>query len=60
MALGDSGIELELGFWIEDPEKGRQNICSEISVAILTEFHTRGIEIPVPQREVRMLTGHAP
>lgn len=60
MALGDSGIELELGFWIEDPEKGRQNICSEISVAILTEFHTRGIEIPVPQRAVRMLTGHAP
>ena len=54
-ALGDNGIELEAGFWIEDPEKGRQNICSEISVAILTEFHIRGIEIPFPQREVRML-----
>jgi small-conductance mechanosensitive channel len=59
-ALGDSGIELEAGFWIEDPEKGRQNICSEISVAILTEFHTRGIEIPFPQREVRMVTQGAP
>jgi len=55
MALGDNGIELEAGFWIEDPEKGRQNICSEISVAILTEFDARGIEIPFPQREVRML-----
>jgi small-conductance mechanosensitive channel len=60
MALGDSGIELEAGFWIEDPEKGRQNICSEISVAILTEFHTRGIEIPFPQREVRMVPQGAP
>jgi small-conductance mechanosensitive channel len=59
-ALGDNGIELEAGFWIEDPEKGRQNICSEISVAILTEFHTRGIEIPFPQREVRMVTQGAP
>lgn len=60
MALGDNGIELEAGFWIEDPEKGRQNICSEISVAILTGFHTRGIEIPFPQREVRMLPQGAP
>ncbi len=55
--LGDNGIELELGFWIDDPEKGRQNLCSDISVAILSEFRTRGIEIPFPQREVRMLPG---
>ncbi len=54
-ALGDNGIELELGFWIDDPEKGRQNICSEISVSILAEFRARGFEIPFPQREVRML-----
>jgi small-conductance mechanosensitive channel len=59
-ALGESGIELEAGFWIEDPEKGRQNICSEISVAILTEFRTRGIEIPFPQREVRVLAQGTP
>ena len=58
-ALGDNGIELELGFWIEDPEKGRQNLCSEISVAILSDFRTRRIEIPYPQREVRMLPGGA-
>ena len=58
-ALGDNGIELELGFWIEDPEKGRQNLCSEISVAILSEFRTRRIEIPYPQREVRILPGGA-
>ena len=55
--LGDSGVDLELGFWIEDPEKGRLNVCSDISVAILAEFRARGIEIPFPQREVRMLGG---
>ncbi len=55
ISMGDSGVELELGFWIEDPEKGRLNVCSDISVDILTEFKPRGIEIPFPQREVRML-----
>ena len=57
IAMGDSGIDLELGFWIEDPEKGRLNVCSDISVDILSEFRARGIEIPFPQREVRMLGG---
>ena len=57
VAMGESGIDLELGFWIEDPEKGRANVCSEISVEILAVFRARGIEIPFPQREVRVLGG---
>ena len=55
--FADSGIELELGFWIEDPEQGSQNVRSDISVQILNEFRSRGIEIPFPQREVRLLQG---
>ncbi len=55
--FADSGIELELGFWIDDPEHGSQNIRSDISVQILSEFRTRGIEIPFPQREVTLLQG---
>ena len=54
--LADSGVDLELGFWIKDPERGSQNVRSEISVELLSEFRARGIEIPFPQREVR-LTG---
>jgi small-conductance mechanosensitive channel len=57
--LADNGIELELGFWIADPEHGSQSVRSDISLAILSEFRTRGIEIPVPQREVRLLEGQA-
>jgi small-conductance mechanosensitive channel len=60
LALGDNGIDCEAGFWIDDPEKGRTNICSEISVAILTEFRTKNIQIPFPQREVRVLAEDAP
>jgi small-conductance mechanosensitive channel len=56
LALGDNGVELEVGFWIDDPENGRTNINSEISLRILTEFKARGIEIPFPQREVRLVS----
>lgn len=52
VAFADSGIDLELGFWIQDPELGTNNVRSELSLAILSEFRTRGIEIPYPQREV--------
>ena len=33
--LAESGIDVELGFWIEDPERGSQNVRSDLSVAIL-------------------------
>lgn len=53
--FADSGLNLELGFWIGDPEAGSANIRSDVSVAILQAFRAHGIEIPFPQREVRLL-----
>ena len=55
--FGDSGVEMELGFWISDPEHGTQNVRSDVSVALLSEFRSLGIEIPFPQREVTLLQG---
>ncbi len=55
LQLADSGVDLELGFWIEDPERGSQNVRSDVSVNLLAEFKARGIEIPYPQREVRLM-----
>lgn len=55
--FADSGINLELGFWIADPEQGSMNVKSDIYLAIWKAFRTAGIEIPFPQREVRLL-GH--
>ncbi|HVC12356.1 MAG TPA: mechanosensitive ion channel domain-containing protein [Burkholderiales bacterium] len=57
--FADSGINLELGFWIDDPENGTLNVRSDIARQILSEFRVRGIEIPFPQREVRLLAGNA-
>jgi len=59
LQMADSGVDLELGVWINDPERGTQNVRSDINVAILEAFRERGIEIPFPQREVRLL-GKAP
>ena len=53
--FADSGINLELGFWVADPEEGTGVVRSEINLAIWKSFSQNGIEIPFPQREVRMI-----
>jgi small-conductance mechanosensitive channel len=55
--FGESGLNLEVGFWIRDPEEGTLNVRSDIALALLGAFRERGIEIPVPQRSVRILPG---
>ena len=52
--LADNGIELELGVWLADQEQGTMNVRSDLNIAILNEFRARGIEIPFPQRDVRL------
>ncbi|MFA6313607.1 MAG: mechanosensitive ion channel domain-containing protein [Sterolibacterium sp.] len=53
-AFADSGINLELGFWIADPQEGTLQLRSDINREIWHEFQLTGIVIPYPQREVRM------
>ena len=52
--FADSAINLELGFWIADPEQGRGNVLSDVNLAIWKAFSEHGIAIPYPQREVRV------
>jgi small-conductance mechanosensitive channel len=54
MHFGDSGIDLELRFWISDPQAGVNNVRSEVNRAIWRAFRQRGITIPVAQHDVRM------
>lgn len=44
--FADSGINLEVGFWVADPENGTGGVRSDIGRAILQAFRTHGIEIP--------------
>ncbi|WP_291991918.1 mechanosensitive ion channel domain-containing protein [Candidatus Accumulibacter sp. ACC003] len=57
MAFADSGINLDLLFWITDPENGTGSIRSAINLAIWRAFRENGIQIPFPQREVRLIGG---
>ena len=48
----DSGIELELGFWISDPENGLLPVKSDLNFAIWAQFQAQQIEIPYPHRQL--------
>jgi len=52
MQFGDHGIELELRFWISDPQEGVNNVRSEVNRTIWSLFKQHDITIPVAQREV--------
>jgi small-conductance mechanosensitive channel len=56
MHFSDHGIDLELRFWIADPENGVNNVRSDVNRAIWRNFIAAGITIPVAQREIRMVT----
>jgi small-conductance mechanosensitive channel len=59
VSFGDSGINMELGVWISDPEEGQLNLRSDINLAMWRAFKEHGVSIPFPQREVRMLGAQA-
>ena len=58
--FGADGLELEMGFWIRDPEAGSLNVRSDLSFALWRQFKLHGVSVPFPQREVRLLGGAAP
>ena len=60
MGFGDHGIELELRFWIPDPQEGVNNVRSDVNRRIWKLFKERGVTIPVAQREIRVEMAPAP
>jgi small-conductance mechanosensitive channel len=54
MQFSDHGMDLELRFWIADPEAGVNNVRSDVNRAIWRLFRDAGISIPVAQREVSL------
>ena len=54
------GLELNVLFWIRDPENGSGSARSEVNLAILRRLRELGVEIPYPQRVVHGLPAPAP
>ena len=53
-AFGADGLEFTVGYWINDPENGQNNLKSDINFAILHALRKHKIEIPFPQRVVHL------
>ena len=58
--FADSSVNLTLGVWVSDPENGFLGLKSDINMAIWRKFQQHGIQIPFPQREVRLLGDSQP
>jgi small-conductance mechanosensitive channel len=59
LGFGADGLDLEIGFWIRDPENGQGNVRSEVNLAILRTLNQAGVEIPYPQRVLRSVDAAA-
>jgi small-conductance mechanosensitive channel len=53
--LGADGLELEIGFWIADPENGRANLLSEVNRIIWQALRAHQIRVPFPPKEFRLI-----
>ena len=54
--FGPDGLEFSLLFWIEDPVNGQGNVKSDVNLRILKGLRAAGIDIPYPQRVVRVIS----
>lgn len=52
--FGDNSVDLELRFWIGDPQEGTSNVKSEVLLNVWDKFKGNEIEIPYPQRDVHI------
>lgn len=54
-SFGDSGVNMFVEFWMEGIDDGRNRVGGDLLLLIFETLRENGIEIPFPQREVRML-----
>ena len=55
--LADSSIQISMGPWVKVEDFG--STPGELYQALVERFKARNIEIPFPQREVRLMSGSA-
>jgi small-conductance mechanosensitive channel len=48
------GLELTVGWWIADSYNGTGNVKSDVNLALLRALNEAGVDIPFPQRTVRI------
>lgn len=56
--FGDNGINLELHIWVNDPERGLNDVRSDTYRRVWHAFRAAGISFPFPQRDVHIKPGN--
>lgn len=59
IGFGDSSIDLQVRFWINDANEGVANVRSQVLLEIWKAFREQGIDIPFPQREITIKQANA-
>jgi small-conductance mechanosensitive channel len=54
-SFGDSGVNMFVEFWMEGVDDGKNRVGGDLMLIIFETLKANGIEIPFPQREVRIL-----
>ncbi|MCA8880739.1 MAG: mechanosensitive ion channel [Rhodobacteraceae bacterium] len=52
MSFGDSAVNLQMRFWIEDPVNGIINVRSQVLLTIWHKFREHGIRTPLGHRDL--------
>ncbi|HET7756431.1 MAG TPA: mechanosensitive ion channel [Steroidobacteraceae bacterium] len=55
--FGDSALLIAVRPWV--PVQDQAQACGEVYTAVLAAFRARGVVMPVPQREVRLIGGES-
>jgi small-conductance mechanosensitive channel len=45
------GLELEIGFWMSDPENGRSSLVSEVNRTVWRTLQQHGVSVPYLKRD---------
>jgi small-conductance mechanosensitive channel len=56
--FGSDGYEIELGFWISDPENGRGGVISDVNKKVYELVQSEEIKLAYPLRDTRLIDAH--
>jgi small-conductance mechanosensitive channel len=59
-SFGDSGVNMFVEFWMEGIDDGPNRVGGDLLLMIFEALRQNGIQIPFPQREVRLLGATTP
>jgi small-conductance mechanosensitive channel len=59
-SFGDSGVNMFVEFWMLGIDDGKNRVGGDLLLTIFETLKANGIEIPFPQREVRILNSENP